>query len=84
MTPTHDRIEIYRDKSADALWRYRRKARNGEIGPWSQGYTRRYDCLVAVARWNRDVYRENVVDLTRGGLRVQSSALSGLASREEG
>ena len=79
---TADRLEIYRDEAGK--WRFRRRARNGEIGNPSQGYSRRYTALVMAVKRHPDVYRENVVDLTRGGLRVQSKALRWLRSREEG
>lgn len=79
MTPSPDRIQIYRDKAGE--WRFRRIARNGEYSNPSEGYTRRYACLVGVARWNRDIYRENVVD--EYGLRIESRALRWLASKGE-
>ena len=82
---SHDIIQIYRETREDGTlgkWRFRRRARNGEIGNPSQPYARRWNALVGAARWNPDIYRENVVDLTRGGLRVRSKALRWLRSRD--
>ena len=78
-----DRLEIYLDETEDG-WRWRRRAANGEIISSGESHDRRWNAVRAAARANPDVYRENVVDLTRGGLRVRSSALSGLRSRGEG
>ena len=56
-----DRIEIYRDNAG--LWRFRRRARNGEIGNPSQPYARRWNALVGAARWNPICWEEALLRL---------------------
>lgn len=80
------RIEIYRAATEDGDPEYRWRKRslaNGEIVAQGEGHARKYAAIRAAIRANPEVPRERFIDLTRGGLRVQSALLDDLPSEAD-